>query len=176
MGLARQVRDATAGDAAACAQIYAPYVLDTAYTFELEPPDEAEMARRIAGAVASHAWLVLEQVGRVVGYAYGGPHRVRAAYQWSCEVSVYLEVGLRRTGAGRLLYAALLERLRGRGYQTAFAGHTLPNEPSLALHAALGFEPVGVFRRVGFKHGRWHDTSWHQVDLGEHPSDPRPPT
>ena len=160
------VRDATERDAEACAAIYAPYVTDTAISFETEPPDAAAMAERIAAAQRTHAWLVCEQDGRVVGYAYGGPFRTRAAYRLSCEVSVYVERGRRRTGAGRALYEALLARLTERGYRTALAGMTLPNDASVALHRALGFEPVGTFRRVGYKHGAWHDVAWTQRMLG----------
>lgn len=165
------VRDASAADAEACAAIYAPYVRDTAITFELEPPTPAEMVGRIAKATASYAWLVLEDDGRVVGYAYGGPYKERAAYRWACEVSVYLEPGLRRRGAGRALYEALLPRLAERGYRTAVAGMTLPNDASVGLHSAMGFQPVGVWRRIGWKLGAWHDVAWVQRDLagGEDP-------
>jgi L-amino acid N-acyltransferase YncA len=156
------VRDASERDAAACAAIYAPYVTDTAISFETEPPEPDEMARRIESAQRTHAWLVLEDGGRVIAYAYGGQFRTRTAYRWSCEVSVYVEPGRHRTGAGRALYEALLARLAERGYTTALAGMTLPNDASVGLHAALGFEPVGTFRRVGYKHGAWHDVAWVQ--------------
>jgi L-amino acid N-acyltransferase YncA len=159
------VRDATAQDAAACAAIYAPYVTDTAISFEDEPPSAQEMAERIVAAARTHAWLVLEDEGRVVGYAYGGPFRARAAYRFACEVSVYVEVGRRRTGAGRALYEALLPRLTERGFHTALAGMTMPNDASVELHRALGFEPVGTYREVGFKHGAWHDVAWVQRGL-----------
>jgi phosphinothricin acetyltransferase len=161
-----KVRDANEDDADACAAIYAPYVTDTAITFEYEPPSAAEMARRIAAAQRAHAWLVLEDDGRVVGYAYGGPYKERAAYRWSSEVSVYLETGRRRSGSGRLLYAALFERLAERGFHTLVAGITLPNDASEGLHRAMGFEPIGIFRRVGWKHGRWRDVAWAQRSLG----------
>jgi phosphinothricin acetyltransferase len=160
-----RVRDATGDDAAACAAIYAPYVTDTAISFETEPPTAAEMARRIAAARQTHAWLVLADGDRVLGYAYGCRFKERAAYRWTCEVSVYLEAGLRRAGGGRALYAALLPRLAARGYRTAFAGMTLPNDASEGLHRALGFEPVGIFRRVGWKAGAWHDVAWLQLAL-----------
>src|SRR6478609_1508031 len=161
------VRDATADDAVACAAIYAPYVTGTTVTFETEPPDAPEMARRIAKAQDRHAFLVLEEGGDVVGYAYGGPFKERAAYRWSCEVSVYLADGRRGRGGGRRLYEALLERLTARGYRMAAAGMTQPNEASARLHAALGFEPVGTFRAVGWKHGAWRDVTWVQRSLGE---------
>jgi L-amino acid N-acyltransferase YncA len=166
------VRDATEHDAAACAAIYAPYVTDTVITFESEPPTAEEMAQRIATAQRTHAWLVLVDDGRVVGYAYGGPFRSREAWRWSCEVSVYLETGRGRGGGGRALYEALLERLTDRGYRTAVAGMTLPNEASEGLHRAMGFEPVGVYPRIGWKFGQWHDVAFAQRPLG--PSDAPP--
>jgi L-amino acid N-acyltransferase YncA len=159
------VRGATAADAASCAAIYAPYVTDTAISFETVPPDAEEMAARIAASARSHAWLVLEDDGRIAGYAYGSPFKSRAAYRRSCEVSVYVELGRRRTGAGRILYDALFARLAERGFRTAVAGMTLPNDASAGLHRAMGFEPVGTFHGIGWKHGRWHDVAWTQRPL-----------
>src|SRR2546428_7867394 len=147
------VRDASSADAVACAAIYAPYVKDTAITFETEAPTPEEMAERIAAASRKHAWLVGEDRGRVVGYAYGAGFNRRPAYQWACEVSLYLELHRRRTGAGRVLYEALFARLAERGYRVAVAGMTLPNDASVGLHRAMGFEPVGTFRHIGFKLG-----------------------
>lgn len=115
-GGSAKVRDASESDAQACAEIYAPYVTDSAISFETDPPPPTEMAERIATAMRRHAWVVLEDEGRVVGYAYGGPFKSRAAYRWACEVSVYLERGLRRTGGGRALYEALFDRLAERGF------------------------------------------------------------
>ncbi|WP_026909371.1 GNAT family N-acetyltransferase [Patulibacter minatonensis] len=170
------VRDATAADAAACAAVYAPYVRDTAITFETTPPDAAEMARRIAVATASHAWLVLEDAdGYVIGYAYGGRFAARPAYRWACEVSVYLEQGRRRTGGGRALYAVLLDRLAARGYRTALAGMTLPNDASAGMHRAMGFRPAGVYEAVGHKHGAWHDVAWMQRRIGAGDDPPAEP-
>jgi L-amino acid N-acyltransferase YncA len=170
------VRAAGAADAEACAAIYAPYVTATAITFETEPPSPAEMAGRIAAASSAHAWLVLEQRGRVAGYAYGARFHARPAYRWACEVSVYVEEGRRRTGAGRALYEALLDRLRGRGYRIAIAGMTLPNAASEGLHRSLGFEPVGTYRRIGYKLGRWHDVAWMQLRLLDDGGEPREPS
>jgi L-amino acid N-acyltransferase YncA len=170
------VRDATAADGGPCAAIYAPYVRDTAITFELEPPSAEEMGRRITTAQERHAWVVLEDAGRVAGYAYGGPYKERPAYRWACEVSVYLEPGRRRGGGGRALYEALFERLAVRGYRTAVAGMALPNPASEGLHRAMGFEPVGVWRRIGWKLGAWHDVAWTQRALaegGDPPAEPR---
>ncbi|MFW3168622.1 N-acetyltransferase family protein [Geodermatophilus sp. CPCC 206100] len=177
MGTDWPVRDATPADAAGCAEVYAPYVRDTAISFETEPPSAAQVAERIGAALATHAWVVLEDAGRVVGYAYGGPFMARPAYRWSTSVSVYTEPGRRRPGAGRALYTALFDRLTARGFRMAFAGIALPNPASEALHRALGFEPVGTYRRVGWKHGRWHDVAWCQRPLGDPGDDgsPAPP-
>lgn len=174
MATGRLVRNATVEDAAACAEIYAPYVRDTAVSFELEPPTVAEMAGRIAAALARHAWVVVEDDGRVAGYAYGASFNPRGAYDWSTSVSVYTRPGRPRTGAGRALYTALLDRLAARGYRTALAGIAVPNEASVGLHVAVGFEPVGTYRRVGWKLGRWHDVAWFQRPLGD-PGDDEPP-
>ena len=134
------------------------------------------MADRIAAAQRVHAWLVLVDGDHVVGYAYGSPHKARPAYRWSCEVSVYLERGRRRTGGGRALYTELLDRLTARGFRSAVAGMTLPNDASVGLHRAMGFQPVGTYRRIGWKHGRWHDVAWVQRVLcadDDPPAEPR---
>jgi L-amino acid N-acyltransferase YncA len=170
------VRRASARDAEACAAIYAPYVTDTAITFETVPPTAEEMAARIEAAERTHAWVVLEDDGRVVGYAYGGLANPRAAYRWSCEVSVYVEWGRRRTGSGRALYETLFARLADRGFRVAIAGMALPNAASQALHRAMGFEPVGTYRRIGWKHGAWHDVAWTQRTLAEGTDPPAEPS
>jgi L-amino acid N-acyltransferase YncA len=170
------VRDAVPADAAACAGIYAHFVTDTAVSFESVPPTAEQMAERIAAAQRAHAWVVLEDDGRVIGYAYAGPYKERAAYRWACEVSVYLEPGRRRTGAGRALYDVLLPHLTERGYRTAIAGMTLPNAASEGLHRALGFEPVGTYRDIGYKAGAWHDVHWTQKVLATGDGPPAEPS
>ena len=155
------VRPAAPGDAAACAAIYAPFVERSWISFELEPPDEAEMARRVAEYGASHGWLVAEVGGKVVGYAYGSPHRSRAAYASSCDVAVYVDPAHNRRGIGRALYGDLFARL-AENYHTAFAGIALPNEASVGLHEAVGFVPVGIYREVGWKMDGWRDVGWWQ--------------
>jgi L-amino acid N-acyltransferase YncA len=157
-----RIHPATREDAVACARIYAPYVTDSAISFELEPPDADEMARRIE---AAHVWLVAEDRGEVVGYAYGGTHRPRAAYRFTVEVTVYVDAAHQRRGLGRRLYAELFDVLRERGFRLATAGVTLPNDASDGLHRAMGFEEVGVYRNVGFKDGVWYDVRWYQLDL-----------
>ncbi len=159
-------------DAAACAAIYAPFVSDSAVSFELVAPDGPEMARRIE---STHAWLVAETDGVLAGFAYGGSHRARAAYRWATEVSVYVHPQHRRRGVGRALYGELLPLLARRGLQVALAGITLPNPGSVALHEAIGFQPVGVYRRIGWKEGGWHDVGWWQLELAPAREDAPPP-
>ena len=166
------IRAATPADGAAVASVYAPYVRDSVASFEDVPPTSDEMAARIRG---SHVWLVAELAGHVVGFAYGGPHRARAAYRWSVEVSVYVASSATGRGLGRSLYGELLPLLGRLGYVTAFAGITLPNAASVGLHEAMGFTPVGVFGHVGFKHGAWHDVGWWQYSLGTPSQDPAEP-
>ena len=173
------VRSASPDDARACGAIYRPFVEQTAITFETEVPTSAEMARRIEDARAAHDWLVLvEHDGTVVGYAYAHSFNPRAAYQWSTETSIYIASSYHRAGGGRKLYGELLQRLRDRGYRRAFAGITQPNEASNAFHQSFGFERAGLYRRVGWKHGRWHDVAWMQADLldAAEETDPPPPT
>jgi phosphinothricin acetyltransferase len=170
---AMEIRAATKADAGACAAIYAPYVTDTVVSFETDPPAAGEMAERIASANRSHAWIVAanEREGEVFGYAYAGPFASRPAYRWSCVVSIYIEPGRRRRGAGRRLYETLFARLAVRGFRSVAAGMTLPNEASEGFHRALGFEPVGIYRRIGWKQGSWHDVAWMQrrLEAGQDP-------
>ena len=168
------VRLATADDAAACAAIYAPYVRETAISFELDPPTSEQMAARIAATNERWAFLVLEDDGQITGYAYATAFNERAAYRWACTTSVYLSRNRQRAGGGRLLYEALLARLAERGYRLAMAGMTLPNEASAGFHRALGFEPVGTYRKVGWKFGAWHDVTWLQRTIAEAPDRRRP--
>jgi L-amino acid N-acyltransferase YncA len=169
------VRDANAEeDAAACLEIYAPFVRDTVVSFEEGVPTLDDFADRIRAATATHAWLVLELAGQVVGYAYASAHRSRAAYRWAVNVSVYIGPSSRRTGAGRRLYTDLLERLRRQGFWVACAGITMPNDASVGLHRAMGFEQVGVYKRIGWKMGAWHDVSWWQLELAPATDTPPP--
>ncbi len=156
------IRAAIPADAARCAEIYAPYVTDNWVSFELDPPDVAEMARRIAAYTASHVWLVAELEGVVAGYAYGCPHRSREAYATSADVAVYVDAAFARNGIGRGLYEALFSLLKERGIHSVFAGIALPNEGSIGLHEAMGMTSIGVYREVGWKMGAWRDVGWWQ--------------
>ncbi|OLT15296.1 GNAT family N-acetyltransferase [Serinicoccus sp. CUA-874] len=166
------IRDATGADAAGCAAIYAPYVRDTAVTFETDPPDDVALAGRIAAAQERHAWLVAERDGELLGYAYAGTYRLRRAYARTAETSVYLAPEAAGQGIGAALYRALLDRLRELGYGTAVAGMTPPNPGSAALHRSLGFTQVGAFTRVGRKFGRWHGCDWWELPLAEDVAEP----
>ena len=157
-----QVRPASVSDAAAIQEIYAPIVAETAISFEEEPPTVQEMAARIASTLADYPYLAATRDGRVVGYAYAGQHRARAAYRRSVDVTVYVAGNARRTGVGRALYATLLPQLSERGFHAGFAGIALPNAGSVHLHEAMGFKPVGIYQEVGHKFGRWHDVGWWQ--------------
>lgn len=170
--LGLQIRPAAPTDAAACAEIYRPYVIDTSITFELEPPTAEQFSARIAEAQAAHEWLVAERDGFVLGYAYAHQFAERAAYGWSCETSVYLAPGARGQGVGRALYEELLKCLARHGYRRAFAGISLPNDASVGLHRTFGFTDAGCYRRVGWKRGAWHDVAWMQLDLDPAENDP----
>jgi phosphinothricin acetyltransferase len=171
------IRVATANDGPAFAAIYRPAVVGSPISFEIDPPDGAEMARRVDNIGARFPWLAFEHDGAALGYAYGSPHRARPAYQWSAEVSAYVHEDARRRGVARALYNSLLAVLRLLGYRNAYAGITLPNSASVGFHEAHGFRSVGVFHDVGYKLGRWHDVGWWERPLGnriEHPDPPRP--
>jgi phosphinothricin acetyltransferase len=170
------VRLPTAEDAAAIAAIYAPIVNATPISFEESAPGVDEMRRRILGTLEKYPWLVLEDDG-VEGYAYATAHRARAAYRWSVEVSAYVREDARGRGVATKLYRALFAILKAQGFHRALAGVGLPNPASVALHLACGFEPVGIFREIGFKLGAWHDTQWFQRELAaaaKLPSEPIP--
>jgi L-amino acid N-acyltransferase YncA len=173
--VAVHIRLATQGDGVAVAAIYRPVVADTAISFETTLPDGGEMARRITETMESYPWLVCDVDGRTAGYAYASRHRVRGAYQWSVDTSVYIGEEHRRRNIGRGLYASLFAILAAQGYFNAFAGIALPNPASVALHEAMGFEPIGVYRRVGYKLDRWHDVGWWQLILKQHENSPSVP-
>ena len=159
------VRQASAHDAAACLAIYRSYVENTAISWEVDVPTVDEMAARIAGLRATHEWLVLERDDQIVGFAYGQPLKRLVAFQWSAETGIYVDVRHHRAGGGRELYTHLLRRLAERGYRQVFAGITQPNEASNGFHRSFGFTDAGLNRNVAWKHDRWHDVAWMQLDL-----------
>jgi phosphinothricin acetyltransferase len=170
-----RIRLATPADGAALAEIYAPAVQESATSFELDAPDADEMARRVARLTVRTPWLACEHRGRVLGYAYASPHRDRPAYRWSVEVSAYVHPDARRTGVARALYTALFAVLTRQGFRNAYAGITLPNDASVAMHRAVGFTDVGIYHGVGYKLGAWHDVAWLERVLAPRTSEASPP-
>jgi phosphinothricin acetyltransferase len=154
------IRAASPSDAPGVWAIYQPIVSDTVISFETTPPTEAQLADRIRSASETHGWLVAESGGQIAGYAYATAHRDRHAYRYSVETSVYVRPDYHGRGVGSSLYQRLFTDLASRGFFHAYAGITMPNEASTALHGRAGFRHIGTFPHVGFKFGQWHDVSW----------------
>ena len=169
------IRVARAEDAPQVAEIYRPSVTEGFISFETEPPTAEEMRARIEKTLRTHPWLVHDDAGDILGYAYASKHRERAAYQWSADVSCYVRPHARGRGIAKALYAELLRMLEAQGFRNAYAGIALPNEASVRLHESVGFTPVGVYRGVGFKQGAWRDVGWWGRRLGDLEASPRPP-
>lgn len=169
------IRDARRSDVPAMLAIYAPFVEHTAVSFEYDVPTEAEFARRLEEHQAAFPWLVCEENGRVMGYAYAGRAFERAAYGWNAEISCYLAPELRGRGVGRRLYARIEEILTRLGYYKLFAVVTSANAPSVAFHRALGFRDAACFRNVGYKQGGWYDVLWLEKTLCACPEPQRLP-
>jgi L-amino acid N-acyltransferase YncA len=177
--MAAHIRLANEQDAASIRRIYAPYVLETAISFETAPPSEDQMRQRLAAVLQTLPWLLCENEGDVLGFAYASRHRERHAYRWAVDVAVYVDSSYHRSGIGRGLYCSLLPMLSALGYYQAYAGIALPNESSVGLHEAMGFKRLAVYPSVGFKLGRWHDVGWWLLTLQEpvrEPAEPRPLT
>ena len=169
------IRVATPADAEAITTIYAPVVENTSISFELSAPGVDDMRDRIVKTLPDLPWLVSEDSqGSVNGYVYASKHRERPAYQWSVDVTAYVREDERGAGVGKRLYRVLFKELAGLGYFQAFAGIALPNDASVALHEAVGFERIGIYRKVGFKLGAWHDVGWWQKELRD-PAEPGTP-
>lgn len=176
-----RIRPACAGDARALLAIYAPYVTDTAVSFEYAVPTEEEFASRIARTLERYPYLVLEEAGEILGYAYAGPFKGRAAYDWSVEVTVYVRWDARGRGCGRKLYEALEEALAAMGIRNLYAciAYTEKADPFLALdsprfHESMGYRLCGAFHRCAAKFGRWYDMIWMEKQIGDHGENPLP--
>lgn len=167
------IRDATPADAAALAEIYRPYVENTAITFEYLPPSAEEFAARLARITAHYPWLVLVENGKVQGYAFADRAFEKAAYAWCADMTIYLAPGATGRGLGRELYLALEDRLRARGIRILYALVTATNAPSLRFHAALGYREIGRLPESGWKLGAWQSVVWLEKRLScEPPSVP----
>ena len=168
-------------DAEALAAIYRPYVEKTAITFEYDVPSLAEFRQRMINTMKKYPYLVIEQEGEIQGYAYAGPFVGRAAYDWSCELSIYISHTARRCGLGRRLYEALERELQAMGILNLYAciGYPIREDEYLTknsaqFHAHLGFSTVGEFYNCGYKFGRWYDMIWMEKMIGEHLDDQPP--
>ena len=175
------IRSATLGDAPRLLEIYAWYVERTAVSFEYETPSLEEFRGRMARTMERYPWLVVEEDGMVRGYAYAGVFKGRAAYDWACETTIYLDRDARGRGLGRALYGALETELKAMGILNLYACITWPEveDETLTLasprfHAHMGYGEVGRFRRCGYKFGRWYDMIWMGKDIGPHDPDPAP--
>ena len=162
-------------DADAVASIYRPAVEDTSASFEEVAPDAAEMAIRMRETLSRTPWLVAEGEGRVIGYAYAGPHHERTGYRWSVDVSAYVHPAWHRRGVGRTLYDVLLPMLLSQGFVNVYAGIVLPNPASVALHESIGMRRIGVYERVGYKLGAWLDVAWYGLRIADPPIPPDEP-
>ncbi|WP_243451138.1 GNAT family N-acetyltransferase [Sphingosinicella sp. CPCC 101087] len=173
-----KIRLAAAGDAAAIASIYAPYVTGSTVSFESDPPTQGDVRGRIEGGGELYPWLVAVDDGeRILGYAYACAFRTRPAYRFAVETSVYVDAAAQRRGVGNRLYAALLPLLEAQGFTQAIAAITLPNAPSVRLHEAHGFGRAGEYRDVGYKLGQWLSVGLWQRPLARptpRPQEPRP--
>lgn len=170
-----KLRAATPDDAAAIADIYAPFVTGSAVSFEMEPPDAAAMRARIGAGGDLYPWLVADADGALLGYAYASPFRPRPAYRFTVETTIYLRPEACGRGLGPRLYAPLLSALEANGFTQAVAAITLPNEASVRLHERLGFALAGTYRQVGWKLGAWHDVGLWQRALAPVESPPGEP-
>jgi L-amino acid N-acyltransferase YncA len=159
------IRSGTAVDAAAICEIYNGYVRDTVITFEEASIPAAEMARRIEDVTARFPWLVAEEQGAIVGYAYATLWRVRSAYRFSVETTVYVAPVQHGRGVGSALYRELLAGLRKLNVHCAVGAIALPNDASVALHEKLGFKKVGQLAEIGYKLGRWVDVGYWELIL-----------
>lgn len=168
-----RIRPAQLEDADAVLEIYKPYILDTPITFETEVPSPREFQKRIAEKVGKFPWLVFEREGAILGYAYAGPFKSRRAYEWSIESSIYVRKDVQRTGIGKALYGKLLEIVKAQGAVNVFAGITLPNDASVALHESFGFVNIGCFKDAGYKLGQWWDVGYWQLQFSK-PLKPEP--
>lgn len=169
------IRPATAQDVPRILEIYAPYVETTAISFEYTVPTLEVFTQRFLSIAAKFPWLVWEEDGSVLGYAYGSLPFERAAYQWSAEASIYLCPEAQGKGIGRKLYTALEDILRQQGYRKVYAIITTANEASVAFHEAVGYRHTATFPDCGYKFGTWYGTIWMEKDLNTWPAPPKTP-
>ena len=166
------IRVAEAADASGILKIYAPYIVNTSYTFETEVPSTEEFAGRIHSYLQSWPWLVCEIDGIVAGYAYGSKYRDRGGYLWCVECSVYVHDDFHRRGIAKALYTALIGMLKLQGYRNLYAVINTPNDRSVAFHEDMGFKFFANYENVGWKLGKWKTVGWWQLQLNDYEMEP----
>lgn len=176
------IRMANPADAQALLNIYAPYVINTAITFEYDVPSVEEFASRIAHTLEKYPYLIAEEGGNILGYAYASPFHDRPAYDWAVETSIYVDQNIKHRGIGRKLHDALESTLREQGILNMNACIAYPPEEdehldknSVEFHAHMGYRFVGEFYKCGYKFNRWYNMVWMEKLIGEHLSDQKPP-
>ena len=168
-----KIRLATPQDSDRLLAIYSQYI-GTSVTFEYELPTQKEFAERIAGVVQMYPYLVLEEGGRAVGYAYAHRQMERAAYQWNAELSIYLDHTSIARGCGSRLYRTLMELLRLQGIKNVYGVVTMPNDRSERLHQRMGFQRTGTYHNTGFKCGQWRDVALYEKQIAPYDAQPKP--
>lgn len=169
------IRIASIQDAGQILDIYAPYVRNTNISFETAVPSKGEMEQRISSVLSVNPWIVAEEDGSILGYAYASKHRERSAYRWSVDISIYIRQDCRGKSIGKALYTALIAILRLQGYYNVYAGICLPNAASVGIHESFGFKKIAHYNNVGYKSGQWHDVGWWELPLREHTAEPSEP-
>lgn len=170
-----QIRLATKDDSNQILDIYAPFIINTAVSFETEVPSEREMQNRITNCLQNYPWIVCVIDGRIAAYVYASRHREREAYQWCCESSVYVHDDFKGRGIGKKLYRLLFEVLKLQGFRNVYAGIALPNDASVNLHTKCGFTQFATYENIGYKLGSWHTVGWWKLQINSYDLNPPPP-
>lgn len=167
-------RRATEEDVVPILAIYAPYVTDSAITFEYDVPSEEEFRQRIRTISAEYPYFVCESDGQIIGYAYAHRHMERAAYQWNAEISIYIRQGFTGKGFGKTMCQTLIDILRLQGIRNVFSCVTIPNERSAHLHHSMEFSTEGIFQNAGYKCGKWQTIAWFRKNIAPYTNEPAP--
>lgn len=167
-------RRATEDDVVPILAIYAPYVTDSAITFEYDVPSEEEFRQRIRTISTEYPYFVCESDGQIIGYAYAHRHMERAAYQWNAEISIYIRQGFTGKGLGKTMCQALIDLLRLQGIRNVFSCVTIPNERSAHLHHSMEFSTEGIFQNAGYKCGKWQTIAWFRKNIAPYTNEPAP--
>ena len=168
-----KLRFVTVKDCQSLLKIYSQYI-DTPITFETTLPNEIEFASRIKNITSFYPYIVCEDKGKIIGYAYAHRYKERDAYQWNAELSIYIDKEFTMSGLGKKMYGVLLEMLKLQGIKTFYGCVTLPNIKSENLHKSLGFNEVGIYKNTGYKCGKWHDVAWFEKAIASYDIEPKP--